>query len=67
MGSNSWSFGEDEDDGSVVAMTRKVVRSKRMTSVAEHALAKDVRCFERTAAFGMRVRTMLDHACQSCG
>ena len=62
VGSNSWSSGDDEGDGSVVAMTRKVVRSNRITSVAEHAFANEVRCLESTAAFGTRVRTMLDHA-----
>lgn len=45
-----------------VAITRNVVRSKRITSVALHASAKVVRCFESTVAFGMRVWTMLDHA-----
>lgn len=38
-----------------VAMTRKVVRSNKMTSVALHALAKVLRCLERMAAFGIRV------------
>jgi hypothetical protein len=46
-----------------VAMTRKVVRSKRITSVAPQACAKMARCFERMDALGMRVWTMLDHAC----
>lgn len=45
-----------------VAITRNVVRSKRMTSVALHASAKVVKCFESIAAFGMRVCTILDHA-----
>ena len=45
-----------------VAMTRKVVRSKRMTSVAEHAVASLSRCFVRMEAFGMRVWTIWDHA-----
>lgn len=54
-----WPGGVRRDD---VAITRKVVRSKRMTSVALHAPAKVVKCFESTAAFGMRVCTMLDHA-----
>jgi len=51
--------------GEEVAITRKVVRSKRITSVALHASAKVVRCFDRTAAFGMRVWTMLDQACRA--
>ena len=45
-----------------VAITKNVVRSKRITSVALHASAKVVRCLESTAAFGMRVWTILDHA-----
>ena len=45
-----------------MAITRNVVRSKRMTSVALHASAKVVKCFESIAAFGMRVCTILDHA-----
>jgi hypothetical protein len=52
---------EGEED---VAMTRNVVRSKRITSVALHALAKVVRCFARMLALGMRVCTMFDHACR---
>ena len=64
------SAGETEAEGSMggvgggvdVAMTRKVVRSKRMTSVALHACASVVRCLERTAALGMRVCTIRDHA-----
>ncbi len=44
-------------------MTRKVVRSNRMASVALQAWAKVVRCFDRTAAFGMMECTMRDHAC----
>lgn len=59
VGSSWWGSGEGWLD---VAMTRKVVRSKRMTSVALHASAKVVRCFERTDALGMRVWTMLDQA-----
>jgi hypothetical protein len=46
-----------------VAITKNVVRSKRITSVALHASAKVVKCLESTAAFGMRVWTILDHAC----
>lgn len=53
---------EEEEGGEEVAMTRKVVRSKRMTSVALHASAKMVRCLESTAALGMSVCTMLDQA-----
>ena len=49
--------------GEEVAMTRKVVRSNRMASVALQACANVVRCFDRTAAFGMIVWTILDHAC----
>ena len=45
-----------------VAMTRKVVRSKRMTSVALQASANVVRCLVSMAAFGIRVWTMLDQA-----
>jgi hypothetical protein len=45
-----------------VAITRKVVRSKRMTSVALHAAATVERCLERIAAFGIRVCTIFDHA-----
>lgn len=43
-------------------MTRNVVRSKRMTSVALHASAKVVRCLLSIAAFGMRVCTIRDQA-----
>lgn len=50
---------EPEDE---VAMTRKVVRSNKMTSVAPQAWAKIERCFERIPAFGMRVWTILDQA-----
>ena len=46
-----------------VAMTRKVVRSKRTTSVALQASASLVRWRVRTEAFGMRVWTMRDQAC----
>ncbi len=45
----------------------KVVRSKRMTSVAEHTSAKVVRCFDRTAALGIKVCTILDQACHTWG
>jgi hypothetical protein len=38
-----------------VAITRKVVRSKRTTSVALHASAKTASRFESTAALGMSV------------
>lgn len=51
--------GEEFDD---VAMTRKVVRSKRMTSVALQAAASLSRCFVSTDAFGMRVCTICDQA-----
>ena len=44
-------------------MTRNVVRSNRMASVALQACANVVRCLDRTAAFGMMVWTILDHAC----
>lgn len=53
---------EGEED---VAMTRNVVRSKRITSVALHALAKVVRCFARMLALGIRVCTILDQALKS--
>lgn len=45
-----------------VAITRKVVRSKRMTSVALQASANVVKCRVSTAALGIKVCTMLDHA-----
>jgi hypothetical protein len=45
-----------------VAMTRKVVRSKRMTSVALHAFATVERCLDRIAALGIRVWTIFDQA-----
>lgn len=45
----------DGDGADEVAMTRNVVRSKRMTSVALHAPAKVDRCFDKIAAFGIRV------------
>lgn len=56
-----------EDAVADVAMTRNVVRSNNTTSVALHASAKMVRCFERTAAFGIRVCTIRDHAYRHCG
>jgi len=63
VGDCSSESGLDRDDeADEVAMTRKVVRSKRMTSAALQAAAKVVRCLERIAAFGMRVCTMLDQA-----
>lgn len=48
--------------GEDVAMTRKVVRSNMITSVALHASASVVRCLVRTETLGMRVCTILDHA-----
>ena len=45
-----------------VAMTRKVVRSKRTTSVALQASASLVRWRVRTDALGIRVWTIRDHA-----
>lgn len=54
--------GIDTVGGEDVAMTRKVVRSKRTTSVAPHASARVVRCFERTDALGIRVCTIRDQA-----
>jgi hypothetical protein len=45
-----------------VAMTRKVVRSKRTTSVAAHACANVVRWRESVAAFGMSEWTTRDQA-----
>lgn len=50
------------DGDEEVAMTRNVARSKRMTSVALHAFAKIDRCLCSTAALGMSVWTMCDHA-----
>ncbi len=50
--------GLDEE----VAMTRNVVRSKRMTSVALQAAANVERCLVRMAALGIRVCTTFDHA-----
>src|SRR5882757_5002702 len=46
---------EWEEELEDVAITRKVVRSKRMTSVALHAAATVERCLERIAALGIRV------------
>lgn len=54
----AWEEGFDDE----VAITRKVVRSKRMTSVALHAVATVERCLERIAALGIRVWTIFDHA-----
>ena len=53
--------GEEVEDDEV-AMTRNVVRSKRMTSVALQACAKVVKCLARIFAFGIRVWTIFDHA-----
>lgn len=53
----AWEEGLEE-----VAITRKVVRSKRITSVALHAAATVERCSERIVAFGIRVCTIFDHA-----
>src|SRR5579863_317776 len=58
----SFAFSEPSE-GIEVAITRNVVRSNKMASVALQACANVVRCLERTAAFGMIVCTMLDHAC----
>lgn len=52
----------DAGGGDDVAMTRNVVRSKRMTSVALHACARTVRCLDSTVAFGIRVCTIRDQA-----
>ena len=41
--------------GVEVAITRNVVRSKRMTSVALHAAASLARWRDKTEAFGIRV------------
>jgi len=49
--------------GEEIAMTRKVVRSNRMASVALQACTNVVKCFDKTAAFGITVWTILDHAC----
>src|SRR6267142_3843256 len=49
--------------GAEVAMTRKVVRSNRMASVALRAWANVVTFLNRTAALGMMVCTTLDRAC----
>ena len=45
-----------------VAITRNVVRSKRMTSVALHATASLSKCLVSTDALGIRVCTICDHA-----
>ena len=45
-----------------MAITRKVVRSKRITSVALHAAANVDKCLDRMAAFGIKVCTIFDHA-----
>lgn len=55
-------FAFEEVEEEEVAMTRNVVRSKRMTSVALHAWAKVVRCLARILALGMRVWTIFDQA-----
>jgi len=59
----------DVPDDEEVAMTKNVVRSKRMTSVALHASANVDRCLDRMLALGISVWTILDHAynheCQS--
>ena len=47
-------WGECCDDDEV-AMTRNVVLSKRITSVALHASANVERCLVRIDAFGIRV------------
>lgn len=63
-GSEEAGGGEGELDRCCeeVAMTRKVVRSKRTTSVALQASASFARCLVRTEALGIRVWTMRDHA-----
>ena len=43
-----------------VAMTRKMVRPERTTSVVLHTLTKTASCFESMAALGMSVWTMLE-------
>lgn len=50
--------GAGRDEFEEVAMTRKVVRSKRMTSVALQAPASLSRCLVSTDAFGIRVCTI---------
>ena len=60
-----WGSGLEYEGGKFVeevAMTRKVVRSKSMTSVALQAAASVERCLERIAALGIRVCTIFDHA-----
>jgi len=49
--------------GAEVVITREVVWSNRMASVALQAWANVVRCLDRTAALEMAVCTILDHAC----
>ena len=56
------SEGEEVEGSVEVAMTRKVVRSNKMTSVALHAAATILRCLLRTSALGIRVWTILDQA-----
>src|SRR6266850_1837334 len=48
--------------GAEVAMTRKVVRSNGMASVAPQAWVNVVRCLDRTVALEMMVCTIIDHA-----
>ena len=45
-----------------VAITKNVVRSKRITSVALQAAASLSRCLVSTDAFGIRVCTIRDQA-----
>lgn len=54
--------GGGEEVREEVAMTRNVVRSKRITSVALQATASLLRCLVRTEALGISVCTMRDHA-----
>jgi hypothetical protein len=52
-----------KDDGfDEVAMTRNVVRSNKMTSVALHAVANLSRWRVSTETFGIRVCTICDQA-----
>lgn len=53
--------GEEPADRDV-AITKNVVRSKRMTSVAPQALENVDRCFERIDALGIKVWTIFDQA-----
>ena len=57
-----YSFVGGGGGGVDVAMTRKVARSNRTTSVALHTAANLARCRERTEAFGIRMCTILDQA-----